>query len=712
MRTRTTSRLAWGLCALSIVSIVVVSVYGVFGPPTDQLSTASGGIADWIATVVFVAVFSTVGALVASRRPANPIGWLLVVTALCYSVATASIFIALRPWGERIAAWMGNWIWALGLALPLTFVPLLFPNGHLPSRRWRPVAWLAGIGIVAFVIGSAFAPGLLPDSEPPTINPFGVGGAVGHAVFGAMRTYGLALFLLMTPLALASLVFRYRRAERPERAQLRWLIFAGVVVGLGILANGLIGLSDSTVAVDIGNAVVSIAAAALPIAIGIAILKDRLYDIDVVLNKTVVYGALAAFITVVYVAIVVGVGSLVGRGGEPNVPLSILATALVAVAFQPVRERVQRFANRLVYGKRATPYEVLSTFSEQMGDTYASEDLLPRMARILAEGAGATRADVWLDVDGELRVAASWPARDRRPDPISPDRAPEDIVAVRYQGEMLGALQVEKQPGEALTHTERTLVENLASQAGLVLKNVGPHGAAARAPGGAAGLSTAHRCRAGRGTTQARAQHPRRGPAAARGALGEAEARATPPSTETRMRQVSCSPICGRSADDALENLRDLARGIYPPLLQDQGLVAALAAQARRATVPTQVTGKEVGRFAQDIEAAVYFWCLEALQNVAKYAAASQAEITISDDGERLRFDVTDDGDGFDPAATGYGTGLQGMADRLAALGGDTRSWRVGPGRGTSISGSLPITRSVWEQAPRSGSDRADGVMR
>ena len=141
---------------------------------------------------------------------------------------------------------------------------------------------------------------------------------------------------------------------------------------------------------------------------------------------------------------------------------------------------------------------------------------------------------------------------------------------------------------------------------------------------------------------------------------------------------------------DALENLRDLARGIYPPLLADQGLVAALEAQARRATVPTRVMGKEVGRFAQDIEAAVYFCCLEAMQNIAKYAQASQAEITISDDGGQLRFDVTDDGTGFDPGSTGYGTGLQGMADRLAALDGEL-AVESAAGEGTTVRGSLPV---------------------
>src|SRR6202011_4525406 len=151
------------------------------------------------------------------------------------------------------------------------------------------------------------------------------------------------------------------------------------------------------------------AGTALPISIAVGILKYRLYDIDVVVSRTLAYGALAAFITAVYVGIVVGIGSLVGSGGRPNIALSIVATAIVAVAFQPVRERVQKVANRLVYGKRATPYEVLSQFSERVADTYAADEALSRMARVLAEGTGAERAAVWLLGADGWRRAAAWP---------------------------------------------------------------------------------------------------------------------------------------------------------------------------------------------------------------------------------------------------------------------------------------------------------------
>ena len=692
MTARTARRLAWGIWVFALGALLSVYAYAVFGPPTDFLTNSSGaGAIVAIVAVVFIAVFSTVGALVASRRPENPIGWLLSVTGLCYALATASLFIALQPWGERYAQWLGNWIWGFGLALPVTFVPLLFPSGHLPSRRWRPVAWIAGAGIGAFVIGSAFTPGVLADSDPPMTNPLGFGGSVGHAVFGTMRAGGLPVFLLMVPLAIASLFFRYRRADRTEREQLRWLLGAGVFIGLGILASSLVGrfVSDPNTANDLSNAIVSLAAVTVPVSIGIAILKYRLYDIDLVLNKTVVYGALAAFITIIYVAIVVGIGSLIGRGGQPNVALSILATAVVAVGFQPVRERVQRFANRLVYGKRATPYEVLAEFSERMAGAYANEDLLPRMARILAEGTGAARADVWLRSDDQLRVDASWPV-DAEALPVADGtNPPEGLTPVRHQGELLGALSIEKKPGDTVTPTEQKLIDDLAAQAGLVLKNVGLTEQL---------LARLEELKASRQRLVSAQDEERR--KLERNLHDGAQQQIVALTVKLRLAQqlverdpVKAADMLAQLQDDsqaALEDLRDLARGIYPPLLADKGLAAALESQARKSPVLVVVDADGIGRFGQDAEAAVYFCCLEALQNIAKYANASRATIALSDGQGRLVFTVTDDGVGFDPEQTGYGTGLQGMADRLAALDG-TLEVRSTTGGGTTVQGALPV---------------------
>ena len=255
----------------------------------------------------------------------------------------------------------------------MVFVLLLFPTGSLPSRRWRPVAWAGGAAIAAWALSNAFAPTVITTGSPPVRNPMGVAGPAGH-VFGILAAAGAALIVLTGLAAVGSLAFRYRRAGPVEREQLKWLVYAAGLIVVAELAaipiEQIVG-PGSDAANNLENAVGSGAVALVPVAIGIAIFRYRLYDIDVVINKSLVYGSLAVFITAVYVAIVVGIGSLAQHGAGQNLGLSIGATAVVAVAFQPVRERIQRLANRLVYGRRATPYEVLADFAGRMAGTYA-----------------------------------------------------------------------------------------------------------------------------------------------------------------------------------------------------------------------------------------------------------------------------------------------------------------------------------------------------
>ena len=214
-------------------------------------------------------------------------------------------------------------------------------------------------------------------------------------------------------------------------------------------------------------------------AVAVAVLKYRLYDIDVVINKTVVYASLAAFFTAVYVAVVVGLGTAIGSTHDPF--LTVAAAAVIAVAFNPVRERAKRLADRLVYGTRATPYEVLSEFSEHMAGTYALDDILPRMARVLAEGTGG-RAEIWLRVGAVLRPVANWPSESAS-EGLSAERVvvDEDLPAfpgaskatpVLHQGTLLGAIAVTKSPNDPLRPAEGKLIDDVASQAGLVLFNV------------------------------------------------------------------------------------------------------------------------------------------------------------------------------------------------------------------------------------------------
>jgi signal transduction histidine kinase len=263
------------------------------------------------------------------------------------------------------------------------------------------------------------------------------------------------------------------------------------------------------------------------------------------------------------------------------------------------------------------------------------------------------------------------------------------LEPIRHQGEFLGALSVGKRPGESITPTEEKLVRDLAAQAGLVMRNVVLTEQL---------MHTIDELRASRQRLVTAQDEGRR--RIERNLHDGAQQQIVALTIKLRLlsgmverdaqRAMSLVADLQEDANDALEQLRDLARGIYPPLLADQGLVAALQAQARKASVPTVVRSDGIDRYPQDTEAAVYFCVLEALTNIAKYAEATEAAVLVSQTDGELRFGVTDDGSGFDAEAMTYGTGLQGMADRLDAIGG-TLHVSSSPGGGTTIEGRIPV---------------------
>ena len=655
--------------------------------------------------VLAFGLFPIVGYFMATRRPGNSLSWLMqgigVAIGLSAFLGSYGGYAIHGGVGGRklglIAESLSNPMWVPIVALSATFLLLLFPDGHLPSPRWRWFARVLGAAMVIVMLDIILAPGKFGADAGVFANyrnPLGVESL--RAVL-EVALVSIALLPIGVIGSLVALVRRFRRSVGMERLQLRWLVTAATIVAilytLALLIGfaGAWGASDQPVWMTILQDVAVFSFGLIPIAIGVSVLRYHLFDIDVVINRALLFGALAVFITVVYVAIVVGVGAIVGSRADPI--LSAAAAAIVALAFQPIRRRAQRFADRLVYGKRAAPYEVLSEFSERLGNAYANEELLPRMARALAGGTGAVRADVWVRIGDQLVSEGRWPQDAEALPPIAATEddgvsATEMREPIRHQGELLGALSIVKRPGESITPTEEKLVRDLAGQAGLVMRNVAlteqlmDHIEQLRAS----------RQRLVHAQDEERRKLERNLHDGAQQQLvalsvtlrlAEGMVDRDPEKTKTVLADLQTA------TGQAIEDLRDLARGIYPPLLADKGLVAALEAQARKGSIATEVRAENVARYPQQVEAAVYFCALEALNNVAKYSGASRAEVRLAQSNGDLTFEVSDDGAGFDLDRTSYGTGLRGMADRVEAIGGSLEI-RSAPGSGTSVAGRIP----------------------
>jgi signal transduction histidine kinase len=704
---RPTTRLIDGAWAASAVIAVAGVILTVVAWGNWKANDAVSSVGPSISGVFY----ATLGALIV-RRKHNRVGWMLVGAGISTGLLTllssyAAVGILTYPGALPAARQVGaaaEWVFFPDIAL-ITYAFLLFPTGVLPSRRWRPVAILnfAATGLLLLVLTLVPRPVALPSPGGLSLiypNPFGLK-AVGHA-FPLSLDDNLNSLLLLSVLflgaAAVSLVIRWRAGDGELRRQINWVALTGAafaVVQLVAFAGVAADRGQDPVISSIAlTASAIIGLFGFPAAITVAILKYRLYEIDVIINRAVVYGLVSAGLTAVYAGIVLGIGTLVGRHGGPV--LTITAAVAVALLFQPARERARRIANHLVYGQRATPYQVLSDFADSMTGQLDHNQAVDRMVTVLASATGAIRAEAWIRVGAELRPVAVWPGGSA---PLAtlplasgaqlpPFGLASRAVAVRHGDELLGALTLQKPRNEALTIAEDKLLQHLASQAGLVFRN-GRLTAELRAT--IDELTASRRRLVTAQDTERRkiernlhdgAQQQLVALSIQLGVLEQSAGDAD------SVRQLA--PQLRDAARAALDDLRALARGIYPPLLADQGLVPALQAQARKAALPVTVEAAGVARYPQDTEATVYFCALEALQNIAKYAAASQAVVRLGGQGGTLEFTVTDDGAGFDPATVKDGTGLQGMADRLAALGG---SFQVHsrPGHGTTVTGQLPV---------------------
>ncbi len=639
-------------------------------------------------------VGTTVMAAALRRQPRNRAAWMFYVSAMAGAVHTGLVAAAYAVGDQYPAAWAAlnngtialrdipptlmwplwgsSWVWIISAGMVLTFALVYFPDGQLPSRRWRPVTWAATAGIALAVAGYAW--GNRPWS-PYLVDRNGPG--LGDPVGALLTAIGLPLLGGAALATVASLVVRLRTSTPLVRAQVRPVVIAG---SLTVASMVLLWPWQAVWAlVNVPIIVVFV------LTVGATVARHRLFDVEVAMSRAVVVTVLGGFVTVGYAALVAGLGLLVGSPG--SLWTSVLATALIAVSFDPVRRRVQRWARRAVTGARAAPDEVLATVGEHLGGAASTDEVLQRVAAVLVDGTGAVAAEI-RSHDASLAVAAGVP----------PPAPAVQAVPVTHEGEVLGELRLLADREDRFTPGDEWLLSRVAGTLGPVLRAsaltrdlerriedlrtsrrriVTAQEEARRAlerdiHDGAQQELLALRLALGLAETFADQQDAAR----VRGALGEAS----------------------RRTDEAIRSLRALARGLYPPILAEQGLVAAVQAHARLVPLHVRVDGDGLGRLDRDVETAVYFCCLEAMQNATKHADASSLTVTFRRAGAHLDFAVADDGAGFvADAGASPGAGLTNMRDRVDGLGGELNV-RSAPGAGTTVAGRVPVDAAASAQ--------------
>ena len=354
-------------------------------------SAVSDGFVPFVSYAVFVLVFATVGALVASRRPRNPIGWILLSAGLAYEVGGLSVTVAedggSGSW-DTLLAWVSSWVWMAAISPVATFGLLLFPSGSLPSARWRPVAWLAGAGLVALICGLALEPGRFDDTAIE--NPVGLEAV--RWLPGALQAVGAITLVAGMLGSIASLWARYASARVDERQQLKWLLYAAALVAAGVAVTVPIESFAGPSWTDVANAITTLTVATVPVAMGIAILRHRLYDVDVVINRTLVYGALTATLAATYLGSVLLIGLALGQSGLA-VAVSTLA---VAGLFRPARARIQAAVDRRFYRRRYDAAQTLEAFGGRLRDEIDLEALGEDLRGVVADTVQPAHVSLWL----------------------------------------------------------------------------------------------------------------------------------------------------------------------------------------------------------------------------------------------------------------------------------------------------------------------------
>jgi signal transduction histidine kinase len=687
-------RALWLLPACSL-GLGVATVALTFQAPSSRTDPLS----EVVLTGVTLVAWAAVGAVILLRLSRHPVGWIVALLGVVGAVATTGeSYAAVEP-----ALPARDWVyWAssmVGSTVPALFalLMLVFPNGHFLSPRWR----LVGVVTVVVAASSTVIGALSAYSaagsdseewshgEPWLHNPLPVS-------FNALAPlWGLVWVTLLVCLVLAagSFALRFRRGRPDERQKLKLMLFPLGLVVAGFVAMMVVGEDGTSWLLGPGLL-------AVPVAIGVAILRHSLFDIDVLIRRSVVYGFLSLAISAVYVVLAAMPGLVVGD----RLPLAVAVgvTVVATLAFQPARRLVDRTVGRLLFGERPTEFQLLTRFGETVSDTTEVADLAPRVAESVRQGLDLEWARVGLSV-GEGRAEPAGAAGIGLDEPASATL----VVPLTHGDQQVGTVECGPKREGGFTERDHELLASLARQAALGIHN------ARLAAELAARLDEIGRQAAELQASRSRlvtAQDNERQrlerdlhdgvqqdvvSLLARLGLARSQLRRDPAHAESILNELQTQT--GR----LLRDLRQLAQGIRPPVLTDRGLLEALEARLSRLSIGVHIHADPAlrgRRFDPDLEAAAYFFVSEGLANAMKHAAPTRVSVALAVENGQLAIEVADDGDGFQPA-NGRGSGLTGLRDRIEAVGG-VMQVVSSPGAGCQLSATIPVAHDVAHEAP------------
>jgi two-component system, NarL family, sensor kinase len=665
---------SWVAWTAAVAACVLLALGGWMDANTSGYETS--GAIDWTTGVVGVVAAAGIGVVLATRRGDNPIGWLLLALALLlghYALTEGYVSFSLARGGslpaERVVANWDRGSWALIFA-PVVAIVFMFPEGPPPIRRWRLVRWVGILSFSLVIVAETLTGSPLnapfDDLEPYSILPSGVS--------GLMLVVGLVAMVATFGLAAWSIRRRFRDADPVTKAQLKWLVYASSLVPLSILTGVVeVALSSSAEPGAVTLALVFVLLIVLPGAIGFALLRYRLFDIEIVIRRTLVYGTLTLLVAAAYVGLVAGLAAVLGERGVAGV----IAAGTVAVAVQPLRERIQRGVDRWLYGYRSDPYLAMRMLGDRLHATLAPDQVLETIVVSVAEALRVPYVAVEFTRGDASELAATHGTLGR----ATPERRPLD-----YRGEHVAELVIGVPAGRELTTADLRLLDDLAVQAGVAVYAV---------------RLTADLQHSRERLVTAREEERRRVRRDLHDGLGPTLASAVL-SLDASRRAVAVDPVHAdrlltelrTQMQDAIADVRRLVYELRPPALDQFGLVGALREYATR--IDTGNGGLKVSIEAPRplpalpaaVEVAAYRIAMEAINNTIRHAEARRCTVQF-DFEDQLELEIADDGRGVPPDSMS-GIGMQSMRERAAELGG-TLTVGNRAGGGTSVMARLPV---------------------